>query len=62
MPEKVPNKEIEEKNTRTEVLPVTPAIPKPQPVELEFARAMRCSEKEPMNDRRASRPLPGTEL
>ena len=36
MPENVPNKEIEEKNTRTEVWPVTPAIPKPQPVELEF--------------------------
>ena len=36
MPEKVPNQEIEERTARTEVLPVIPAIPKPQPVELEF--------------------------
>jgi hypothetical protein len=36
MPGKVPNKEIEEKTARPDVLPVTPAIPKPQPVELEF--------------------------
>jgi hypothetical protein len=36
MPEKVPNKELEDKTVRPEVLPTTPAIPKPQSVELEF--------------------------
>jgi hypothetical protein len=36
MPEKVPSQEIEEKTARPDLLPVTPAIPKPQPVELEF--------------------------
>jgi hypothetical protein len=39
MSEKAPNKEIEEKTARPEVLPPTPAIPKPQPVELEFDEA-----------------------
>ncbi len=38
MPEKVPNKDIAEK-TRPDVLPEPPAIPKPQPVELEFDEA-----------------------
>jgi hypothetical protein len=39
MPEKAPNKEIPEKAPQPEVLPTTPAIPKPQPVELEFDEA-----------------------
>jgi hypothetical protein len=39
MPEKAPNKEIDEKTTRPEVLPTPPAIPKPKPVELEFDEA-----------------------
>jgi hypothetical protein len=36
MPEKVPNKELDEKKVRPEVLSTPTAIPKPQPVELEF--------------------------
>jgi hypothetical protein len=39
MPEKVPDKEIDEKTVRPEVLPTPPAVPKPQPVELEFDEA-----------------------
>jgi hypothetical protein len=39
MPEKVPTKELDEKTLRPEVLPTAPAIPKPQPVELEFDEA-----------------------
>ena len=36
MPEKVPNKELDEKTARPEALPTTTAIPRPKPVELEF--------------------------
>jgi hypothetical protein len=36
MPEKVPTKKLDEKTARPEVLPIVPAIPKPQPAELEF--------------------------
>jgi hypothetical protein len=39
MPEKVPSKEIDEKTARPEVLATPPAIPKPEPVELEFDEA-----------------------
>jgi hypothetical protein len=36
MPDKGPNKELDEKTVRPDVLPIAPAIPKPKPVELEF--------------------------
>jgi len=39
MPEKFPDKEIEDKTMRPQVLPTQPVIPKPQPVELEFDEA-----------------------
>ena len=39
MPEKIPNNEVEDKTARPEVSPIPPAIPKPQPVELEFDEA-----------------------
>ncbi len=39
MPEKIPDKELDEKTARPEVLPITSAIPRPQPVELEFDEA-----------------------
>jgi hypothetical protein len=35
---KVPNKELDEKTARPEVLPISPIVPKPQP-ELEFGEA-----------------------
>lgn len=34
MPEKIPDKELDQKTAQPEVAPVAPAIPKPQPVEL----------------------------
>ena len=39
MPEKVPNQELKEKAARPDVLPTTPTVPKPQPVEMEFDEA-----------------------
>ncbi len=39
MPEKVPNKELDEKTARPEVFPIRPATPKPQSVKLEFDEA-----------------------
>jgi hypothetical protein len=39
MPDTVPNKELDEKTVRPEVLPTAPSIPKPQAAELEFDEA-----------------------
>jgi hypothetical protein len=39
VPEKAPDKVIDEKTARPEVLPTTPVIPRPQPVELDFDEA-----------------------
>ena len=36
MPEKVPNKELDEQAVRPAALPATPSVPKPRAVELEF--------------------------
>lgn len=36
MPEKLPDKALDENTVRREVLPTTPVIPKPEPVELIF--------------------------
>jgi hypothetical protein len=45
IPEKIPNEDIAEKTARPELLPIPPAIPKPQPVELEFDEADALSRK-----------------
>jgi hypothetical protein len=42
VPEKIPDKELDEKTARPEVLPITSAIPRPQPVELEVFCGFLC--------------------